>query len=546
MLSLPSTKFKRPSRLTTFIVATFVTTAGFMMYGLGNDRADAAVPGWNAGNIISDGVMTNKTSMSAAAIQSFLNDRMPNCDTWGVQPSEYGGGTRRQWAEARGYSAPFTCLRDYSENGKTAAQIIYDASHEFNINPQVLIVLLQKEQGLVTDAWPVSIQYKTATGYGCPDTAPCDSQYYGLTNQLRWAARMFRAIMNASPSWYTPYVVGNNYIQYNPNKSCGGTNVTIQNRATQALYNYTPYQPNQGALDATWGTANCGAYGNRNFYLYFTNWFGSTQGWPYHYGRVWQGIYSDAARTTQINDANNHANLAAGQTVYLRLVVVNRGANTWTANTVKLAPHNPRDRGSAMWDSSWLAGNRIAYMKESTVRPGENATFEFAMKAPNNAAYFQEDLTLVMDGAAWFNNTNTNFKFTITAPPAPPQTGGNGGTTTPPPPANMLDTNKGLKPGQWLKSSNGKYSLHMQNDGNLVLYSQRGAIWGSGTNARSIAAVYMQADGNLVMYDTNNRPTWASNSGGGTSPKLFVQDDGNVVIYSGSKALWATGTSGRW
>ncbi|MBL8160197.1 lectin [Candidatus Saccharibacteria bacterium] len=110
----------------------------------------------------------------------------------------------------------------------------------------------------------------------------------------------------------------------------------------------------------------------------------------------------------------------------------------------------------------------------------------------------------------------------------------------------MLDTNKGLKPGQWLKSSNGKYSLHMQNDGNLVLYSQRGAIWGSGTNARSIAAVYMQADGNLVMYDTNNRPTWASNSGGGTSPKLFVQDDGNVVIYSGSKALWATGTSGRW
>jgi hypothetical protein len=236
----------------------------------------SAAAGFIPGKIIDDGVFINSTSMNQAQIQSFLNSKVPICDTYGSQPSEYGGGTRAQWASSKYGQTVFTCLKDYIENNKPASQIIAEASKEFNINPQVLLVLLQKEQGLVTDTWPLDIQYRSATGYGCPDTAPCDTQYYGLTNQVRWAARMFRAIMNNSPTWYTPYVLGNNYIQYSPVASCGGSVVNIQNRSTQALYNYTPYQPNQAALNAGWGTAGCGAYGNRNFYLYFTQWFGST------------------------------------------------------------------------------------------------------------------------------------------------------------------------------------------------------------------------------------------------------------------------------
>ena len=235
--------------------------------------------GFNAGKIIDDSVFTNQSTMSVAQIQTFLNSKVPTCDTYGTKPSEYGGGTRAQWGQANYGQSTFICLKDYTENGKSSAQIIYDTAQSFSINPQVLIVLLQKEQGLVTDEWPLNVQYRSATGYGCPDTAPCDTQYYGLTNQLTWAARMFRAIMNASPTWYTPYILGNNYIQYNPSSSCGGSTVTIQNRATQALYNYTPYQPNDAALSAPMGaTVNCGAYGNLNFYRYFTQWFGSPDG----------------------------------------------------------------------------------------------------------------------------------------------------------------------------------------------------------------------------------------------------------------------------
>ena len=50
--------------------------------------------------------------------------------------------------------------------------------------------------------------------------------------------------------------------------------VYVKNLATSALYRYTPYQPNEGALAAGYGTAPCGAYGNRNFYAYFEDWFG--------------------------------------------------------------------------------------------------------------------------------------------------------------------------------------------------------------------------------------------------------------------------------
>jgi hypothetical protein len=238
--------------------------------------ASVSAISWNPGKIIDDAVFTNSNAMDPGSIQNFLNSKVPSCDTWGTQPSEFGGGTRAQYGASRGNPAPFICLKDFSEGGRSAAQIIYDTGQEFQINPQVLIVLLQKEQGLVTDTWPFANQYRTATGYGCPDSTPgvCNSEYYGFTNQVRWAARMFRAIMNNSPTWYTPYVLGNNYIQYNPEPSCGGSIVNIENRSTQALYNYTPYQPNQAALDAGWGTAPCGAYGNRNFKLYFESWFG--------------------------------------------------------------------------------------------------------------------------------------------------------------------------------------------------------------------------------------------------------------------------------
>jgi hypothetical protein len=249
--------------LITAVVLVFCAT-----FGTSDTSHAASAAGFNPGYIIDDSVMTNSGSMSISQIQGFLNSKVPNCDT------NHAGfyGSSGTW-----YGPPFTCLKDYTENGLSSAQIIYNAAQQYHINPQVLIVLLQKEQGLITDTWPAPYQYTSATGYGCPDSTPgvCNSAYYGFTNQVNNAAKLFHSVVTSSPNWYSPYVLGNNYIQWSPNASCGGSTVNIQNLSTAALYDYTPYRPNQASLNAGYGTGDsCSSYGNRNFYLYFSDWFG--------------------------------------------------------------------------------------------------------------------------------------------------------------------------------------------------------------------------------------------------------------------------------
>lgn len=248
---------------------------------------------FRAGNIMDDSIFFNNSSMSAQQIQFFLNAKVPVCDTNGTQA--YGSQTRAQYGASRGNPAPYTCLKDYSENTpargaenglcqalggglRSSAQILYDVAQACSINPQVLLVLLQKEQSLVTDDWPWNIQYRSATGYGCPDTAACDSQYYGFFNQVYMAARQFKRYARDA-STYSYRAERNNMIGFHPNGACGASSVYIQNQATAGLYVYTPYQPNQAALNNLYGTGDgCSSYGNRNFWRMFSDWFGSTNG----------------------------------------------------------------------------------------------------------------------------------------------------------------------------------------------------------------------------------------------------------------------------
>lgn len=78
------------------------------------------------------------------------------------------------------------------------------------------------------------------------------------------------------------YAIGPNQIQYAPDPACGTKSVYIENMATLSLYIYTPYTPNSGALANYPGTAHCGAYGNRNFFMFFKEWFGSTYSFVQH------------------------------------------------------------------------------------------------------------------------------------------------------------------------------------------------------------------------------------------------------------------------
>lgn len=265
---------------------------------------------FKAGHIIDDYVFYNSSSMNASQIQSFLSAKNPNCDTNGTQPASDWGrpdithaqlayykrtGTGGYTKDTAFHAPPYVCLKNYTQNtpqmeaasglcgglsaksNQSAAQIINDVAKACGINPQVLIVLLQKEQSLVTDTWPLNRQYRSATGFDCPDTAPCDPAFAGFFYQVYYAARQFK-IYKAYPNDYG-YIAGRtNRIYWHPDLSrCGSSNVYIKNQATAALYIYTPYRPNKAALDNLYGTGNsCSSYGNRNFWRMFVDWFGST------------------------------------------------------------------------------------------------------------------------------------------------------------------------------------------------------------------------------------------------------------------------------
>jgi hypothetical protein len=103
-----------------------------------------------------------------------------------------------------------------------------------------------------------------------------------------------------------------------------------------------------------------------------------------------------------------------------------------------------------------------------------------------------------------------------------------------------------LEPGQYLEAGDRHHTFVMQGDGNLVLYSDNGALWDSETTPHPGAWLGMQGtDGNLVVYSATNQPLWSAGTAGNAGDRLAVQTDGNVVIYTAAnQAIWATGTAG--
>ena len=290
---------------------------GGVFYGLAVSHmpeTEAIEPSsFNAGYLIDDSVFYNSNTMTVEEIQKLLDDKSPACDMWGtglISGRRYPDGTwvpsgttraqyakimREKYGNTKYHDPPYVCINKYYENPEThqtlydtqgvatagmksAAQIIYDVAQKYSINPQVLLVLLKKESLVWGDNWPLKYEYNTVMGYGCPDNAPCNEAFYGFYNQVQKAAWQFK-YYREHPNAYLYKPNQNNNILYHPNTSCGTKQVYLENIATTSLYIYTPYTPNDAALRAYPGTGDgCSSYGNRNFYMFFKEWFGSSYG----------------------------------------------------------------------------------------------------------------------------------------------------------------------------------------------------------------------------------------------------------------------------
>lgn len=242
-------------------------------------KAEAAIASlFDPGLIISDSVFYDFGTMSVADIQRFLNGKLPSCN-------DDDGGPK--------------CIRDFKmdtqavtgEDGRcdslpakqnqSAAQIIYTVANACKINPRALIVTLQKEQGLIQATNPTKRMYDFALGMNCPDTpSGCSSADAGFFWQLYKGAGQLQWYGDPRGS-FTYLKVGKDITRpYQANKpECGSKTFTLKSQATAALYYYTPYTPNDAALKNLYGTGDsCSAYGNRNFWRFYTDWFGSTIG----------------------------------------------------------------------------------------------------------------------------------------------------------------------------------------------------------------------------------------------------------------------------
>ncbi|MFW5782042.1 MAG: hypothetical protein ACOCWO_01975, partial [Candidatus Muiribacteriaceae bacterium] len=157
----------------------------------------------NYERLIENGEFVDKATMSASDIQAFLESRN-------------------------------SCLKDIYR-GKYPSQIIYDVCQEYGINPKIMLVSFQKEQGLISKTSATEYRLDWALGVGCYDDGTKNARFRGFEKQISSAARVYR-------HWYDDGVAKD--ISANGYRMRVNYNTTYQymeNEATYSLYRYTPH-----------------------------------------------------------------------------------------------------------------------------------------------------------------------------------------------------------------------------------------------------------------------------------------------------------------
>lgn len=256
------------------LAAALVVTAGCSTKPADTSPGGGANAAWDPGNIISDQVMYNSSAFASVNdVQTALNTVGEGCDAPScLSKAQFTPGTLGS-SYCSAYPGP--------AGPQSFASILFNLGKACGVNPQVVIIMIQKEsQGLTRPSPPAAL-----TGFGCPDTGPggsanCNGNMAGVWAQT---AGVFVSIARGhqDASVVARYIEGQTHdIFWNVEESgCGAAPVAVANRATAWLYTYTPYQPNQASLDAYPGTGDqCSSYGNRNFFRMFQKYFGDTGG----------------------------------------------------------------------------------------------------------------------------------------------------------------------------------------------------------------------------------------------------------------------------
>lgn len=165
-------------------------------------RTDYTANRVNYSALISNAEFVDKTAMSAADIQTYLES-------------------------VKSYLAGFT------ENGRTAAEIIAESSVAHQINPRIILTTMEKETNLVSRAGqPERWRLRSAMGFAYNDSGSSAGRRSTFTYQVEQGARLLRELYNEGTAMAFP---ASKKVDY------GRRTIKVNNAATWALMRYTPH-----------------------------------------------------------------------------------------------------------------------------------------------------------------------------------------------------------------------------------------------------------------------------------------------------------------
>jgi hypothetical protein len=152
--------------------------------------------------------------------------------------TSYDSRSYQAFLERTPYKRP-SFLASYQSNGLRAADALYQAGLAHRINPLVLLVRAQVDQGLVGTQFypfpPARVEYVFRCG--CPSSTVCDPALAGFDRQVDCLARKLRQSLDeisASGATAGGWAVGT------PQLTLDNVKVQPANEATAALYQYDP------------------------------------------------------------------------------------------------------------------------------------------------------------------------------------------------------------------------------------------------------------------------------------------------------------------
>jgi hypothetical protein len=244
----------------TFLIVAFAT----LLIGLHPAQAHTIAnepPGFSPSLLISDADFLRSNSMTATDINNFFvskgswlaNYVIPEYIDVPYFCKDGNGNNVTQTVSVRQWH-----VNNFPLYGMTVASLLADRAAVNGLNPEVMLVLLERESSAIsrsspsstmTQAWPIFYGFDetlASYGYDCATAQQKASDFGGLGQQIAYGTFGIKKNYTDSTDWNNPLTID-------------GVTFTPESRATRALYRYTPHIHN----------------GNHNFWYFYTTWFGT-------------------------------------------------------------------------------------------------------------------------------------------------------------------------------------------------------------------------------------------------------------------------------